>query len=118
MLPDALVVHDRRPAPGPNGGGDPAEFVPWAEPARPTNGQAGPFAPSPEPAIGEPVTWRTLADVSDDPPGPLLFGMLEPAGPTLAYGAPGVGKGTTGAWIIGEAQRGGMLPAVLGGARR
>jgi hypothetical protein len=63
-------------------------------------------------------TWRTLADVSDDPPGPLLFGMLEPAGPTLAYGAPGVGKGTTGAWVIGEAQRGGMLPAVYDAERR
>src|SRR5665647_727915 len=63
-------------------------------------------------------TWRTLADVSDDPPGPLLFGMLEPNGPTLAYGAPGVGKGTTGSWIIGEAQRGGMLPAVYDAERR
>ncbi len=36
-------------------------------------------------------TWRTLADVSDDPPGPLLFGMLED-GPTLAYAAPGTGR--------------------------
>jgi hypothetical protein len=26
-----------------------------------------------------PIAYRTLADVSDDPPGPLLFGMLEPA---------------------------------------
>jgi hypothetical protein len=62
--------------------------------------------------------YRTLADVSDDPPGPLLFGMLEPAGPTLAYAAPGTGKGTTGAWLICEAQRGGMLPAVYDAERR
>ena len=63
-------------------------------------------------------TYRTLADVADDPPGPLLFGMLEPAGPTLAYAAPGTGKGTTGAWLICEAQRGGMLPAVYDAERR
>ena len=43
--------------------------------------------------------WRTLADISDAPPGASCFGMLEPDGPTLAYAAPGVGKGTTGAWL-------------------
>lgn len=63
-------------------------------------------------------TYRTLADVSDDPPGPLLFDMMEPDGPTLAYGAPGAGKGTTGAWIIGQAQDAGMLPAVFDAERR
>jgi len=47
---------------------------------------------------GEPPTWRTLADIPDDPPGPLLFGMLED-GPTLADAAPGTGKGTTGAYL-------------------
>ena len=65
-----------------------------------------------------PPTWRTLADVSDDPPGQLLFGMLEPDGPTLAYGAPGVGKGTSGAWLVGEAQAAGMLPVVYDAERR
>lgn len=62
--------------------------------------------------------YRTLADVSDDPPRPLLFGILEPDGPTLAYAAPGVGKGTTGAWMICEAQRAGMLPLVYDAERR
>jgi len=66
----------------------------------------------------EPTAWRTLLDVPDTPPGPLLLGMLEPDGPTLAYGAPGIGKGTTGAWIITEAQRVGMLPVVYDAERR
>jgi hypothetical protein len=61
---------------------------------------------------------RTLADVSDDPPGPLLFGMLEPDGPNCAIAAPGTGKGTTGAWMIGEAQRAGLLPVVFDAERR
>jgi hypothetical protein len=60
---------------------------------------------------------RTLADISDDPPGPLHFGMLED-GPTLAYAAPGTGKGTTGAWIVCEAQRAGMLPLIFDAERR
>ncbi len=64
------------------------------------------------------IAYRTLADVSDDPPGPLLFGILEPDGPTLAYAAPGTGKGTTGAWLICEAQRAGMLPLVYDAERR
>ena len=61
---------------------------------------------------------RTLADVPDDPPGPLLLGMLEPDGPTLAYASPGTGKGTSGAWIIREAQALGMLPMVYDAERR
>ena len=61
--------------------------------------------------------WRTLADVPDDAPGPLLFGMLED-GPTLMYAAPGTGKGMTGAFLIVEAQRAGMLPAVFDAERR
>lgn len=65
-----------------------------------------------------PPPWRTLADVPDDPPGELVLGMLEPAGPTLAYGAPGVGKGTTGAWMIVEAQAAGMLPIIYDAERR
>jgi hypothetical protein len=67
--------------------------------------------------IGE-TTWRTLADVPDDAPGELLFGMLEPDGPTLMYAAPGVGKGVTGAVTCGEAQRAGMLPVVYDAERR
>ena len=61
---------------------------------------------------------RTLADVPDDPPGPLLLGMLEPDGPTLAYASPGTGKGTSGAWMIREAQALGMLPMVYDAERR
>lgn len=63
-------------------------------------------------------TVRTLADIDDAPPGPLLFGMLEPDGPTLAYAAPGVGKGTTGSWLACEAQRAGMLPMIYDAERR
>jgi hypothetical protein len=43
---------------------------------------------SPDP----PPTWRTLADISDDPPADLFLGMLEPSGRTLAYAAPGLQK--------------------------
>jgi hypothetical protein len=63
-------------------------------------------------------TWRTLADVSDDPPRPLLLGLLEPDGPTLFYAAPGTGKGTTGAWIVVELQRLGMTPVIYDAERR
>jgi hypothetical protein len=71
-----------------------------------------------DPIPGPRPKYRTLADVSDDPPGPLLFGMLEPNGPTLAYAAPGVGKGTTGAMLACEAQRAGMLPLIYDAERR
>ena len=64
------------------------------------------------------VTWRTLGDVSDDPPRELLMGILEPDGETLAYAAPGVGKGTTGAWIACEAQGLGMRPMIFDAERR
>ena len=66
----------------------------------------------------EAPAWRTLADVPDDPPGPLLFGMLEPQGPTLGYAAPGVGKGTTGAWLVCQAQAAGMRPVIFDAERR
>lgn len=59
-----------------------------------------------------PVTYRTLADIADDPPGPLLLGMLEPDGPNLMYALGGTGKGTTGAWIIGELLAAGIRPMV------
>jgi len=71
-------------------------------------------AVAPEPLIA----WRTLADVPDDPPRPLLFGMLEPDGPTLLYAAPGVGKGTTGAYLIVEAQAAGLRPVIFDAERR
>ena len=61
---------------------------------------------------------RTLADISDEPPRPLLLGMLEPDGPTLAYGAPGTGKGTTGAWIVVECLQLGMKPLIFDAERR
>lgn len=73
-----------------------------------------PPGPEPEP---EPRTWRTLADISDEPPRPLLFGMFED-GPNLAYGPPGVGKGTTGAWIACEAQGEGLTVAIFDAERR
>lgn len=62
--------------------------------------------------------WRTLADIPDDPPQPLLLGMFEPTGPTLPYAAPGVGKGTTGAWAIVELQKMRMRPAIFDAERR
>ena len=64
------------------------------------------------------LLYRTLADISDDPPGALLLGMFEPDGPNLAYAAPGVGKGTTGAWVIVELQRLGMTVAIFDAERR
>jgi len=73
----------------------------------------------PEPlAEASGIEWRTLGDVSDEPPGPLLFGILEPGGPTLLYGPPGVGKGTTGAWLCVESQRAGLLPVIYDAERR
>ena len=56
-------------------------------------------------------TYRTLADIDDSPPGELLLGMLED-GPNLFYGAGGIGKGMTGAWLCVELQRLGMRPLV------
>lgn len=62
-------------------------------------------------------TPRTLADIDDSPPPPLLLGMLE-QGPTLLYAAPGVGKGTTGAWLVRELLAQGMRPGVYDPERR
>jgi len=62
--------------------------------------------------------WRTLADISDDPPGPLLLGMLEPDGPNLLYALGGTGKGSTGAWMIGELLAHGMRPTVYDAENR
>lgn len=66
----------------------------------------------------DPPAWRTLLDIPDTPPGELLFGMLEPDGSTLAYAAPGVGKGTTGAWLVVEALAAGMTPVIFDAERR
>ena len=62
--------------------------------------------------------FRTLADVPDDPPRPLLHGLLEPDGPTLFYAAPGTGKGTTGAYIVVQSQQLGMTPVIYDAERR
>ena len=63
-------------------------------------------------------SWRTLAEISDEPPEPLLFGMCEPHGPTLPYAAPGVGKGMTGAYLVREAQKLGMRAAIFDAEQR
>ena len=68
--------------------------------------------------LREPDRWRTLADIDDAPPRPLLLGILEPDGPSLMYAPPGVGKGTTGAWMICELQKLGMKAAIFDAERR
>lgn len=104
--------------------GDP-DYVAPPEPeevrdvARPkSNGAEGGTRPAEPAAEPPPVAWRTLADLSDEPPGELLLGMLEPDGETLLYAAPGTGKGTTGAWMAVELQRLGIRPAILDAERR
>lgn len=64
------------------------------------------------------LQYRTLADIDDSPPGELLLGMFEPDGPTIAYAAPGVGKGSSMAWAIVELQRIGMKAAIYDAERR
>jgi hypothetical protein len=58
------------------------------------------------------VSYRTLADIDDTPPGELLLGMLEPDGPTLIYGPGGLGKGATSAWAIKNFVSDGMRPLI------
>jgi hypothetical protein len=70
------------------------------------------------PIVADRPTWRSLDQIPDDPPGPLLLDMLEPAGPTLACASPGVGKGTTAAWLTCELQRLGRHVAVYDAERR
>jgi hypothetical protein len=89
------------------------ERPPWDEPL--------PFTD--EPADGVPImadrpTWRSLADIPDDPPRPLLLNLLEPDGPTLLVAAAGVGKGTTAAWASCELQRLGLKVAIYDAERR
>lgn len=63
------------------------------------------------------MTLRTLQDIDDSPPGELLLGMLE-HGPNLLIAAPGVGKGTTGAWLVCKALDAGMRPLIYDAERR
>ena len=64
------------------------------------------------------VTWRTLADIDATPAGPLLLDMFEPEGPTLLYGAGGLGKGMTTAWACRELVRVGMRPLIYDAENR
>jgi hypothetical protein len=69
----------------------------------------------------QPPTWRTLADISDDPPRDLLLGMLDPARAkaprapgsplnwlgsdggsrsTTLNGGPGSGHGGSRVWVV------------------
>jgi hypothetical protein len=66
----------------------------------------------------EVATWRTLADISDEPARELLLGMFEPDGQTMCYGAPGVGKGTTASWSTCQLQRLGMTVGIFDAERR
>jgi hypothetical protein len=65
-----------------------------------------------------PVPFRTLADIDEAPSAPLLLGMLELDGSNLWYGAPGVGKGLSGAWAVIELLELGMRPAIYDAERR
>jgi hypothetical protein len=72
---------------------------------------------APRPFVSE-LTWRTLADIDDTPPGDLLQGMLEPDGPTLPYGTGGVGKGSTVAYLMRDQVDLGMRPMVYDAENR
>ncbi len=63
------------------------------------------------------VSWRTLADIDDSPPAELLLGWLED-GPNAFIAAPGVGKGTTGSYLVVEAQQAGLRPMIYDAERR
>jgi hypothetical protein len=63
-------------------------------------------------AAASALVWRTLADIDDVSPGPLLLDMLESDAPNMLYGAGGVGKGSTCAWIIAELDKLGMRTLV------
>ena len=75
-------------------------------------------APEAAPSVELLPTWRTLADISDDPPPELLLGMFDPDGRTLLYAAPGVGKGSTGAWCAVELQKARLHVAIYDAERR
>jgi hypothetical protein len=67
--------------------------------------------------MSDTVAWRTLADIDDAPPPDLILGMLE-HGPNLMVAAPGVGKGTTGSWLVCQALEAGMRPLIYDAERR
>jgi hypothetical protein len=95
---------------------DPAAVAGTPEPPIDWGSLAG---ASPEtPAGDQSPSWRTLADISDEPPKDLLLGMLDPDGRTLLYAAPGVGKGSTGAWCAIELQKAGLRVAIYDAERR
>jgi YD repeat-containing protein len=123
LWPDADEVgeaHMARIAAGLVGIAASVRMISW--PDAPAHGDAADYAGDPwdlidtarrvGPDLPDAPTYRTLAEIDDAAPAPLILGMLEPTGPTLAYAAPGVGKGTTGSWIIRECQALGMRPAV------
>lgn len=100
---------------GPNGGDPGPEWQAYIDTAV---AQAPPPPPLWEGIEPPKLSYRTLADIPDDPPGRLLLDMFEPDGPNLAYAAPGVGKGTTCAWMIVELQQLGMTVAIFDAERR
>lgn len=65
----------------------------------------------------DPLDWRTLADISDAPPGELTLGMIED-GPNLFYALGGTGKGSTGAWMVGELLGHGIRPMIYDAENR
>lgn len=81
---------------------------------------------APDPATDEPEAdapafapaFRTLADIDDSPPGPLLLGMLEPDAPNLLYALGGTGKGSTAAWMIRELLALGHRPLIYDAENR
>lgn len=73
--------------------------------------------PEPSPVIVVPA-YRTLADVDDTPPGPLLLGMYEPGSPNLISAPGGTGKGSTVAGQFGELLALGIRPMIFDAENR
>lgn len=101
----------------PRGNGAP-ELAPW-EPSDADAPSADQWQPRVDELVAarDGITWRTLADVSDDPTAPLLLGMLE-QGPNALIASGGVGKGMTGAWMVCELQALGMRPMIYDSENR
>lgn len=83
-----------------------------------------------DPAIHVPETWpdlkaaderhqrerfgaRPLAEISTDPPPPLLIDRLDPEGHSILYGTGGVGKGTLAAWWTVQLVRAGRRVLIV-----
>ncbi len=90
----------------------------WEPTTVPTVPTVPPGDDDPEAGRTEALSWRTLADIDDQPPQDLLFGMLEPDGPNQLYAAGGVGKGTTFAWLIREGLKRGIRPLIFDAENR